>query len=185
MSSTEEIQLHYESIWKNRGEPRYWYKGPVNKLYPDFCILEFKPTESRKMWTYATCCMSSPDDKSPIELHIFSLIKNEGLIELLTAVAYYHKNDSSLGLNHTFNFGQPWQDNSDCEYGFVSLPYMDGPSLENGKIAGYNNPVKFYWLIPITESEVNFKIKFGVDELENEFENKGFDYLNPARVSVV
>lgn len=185
MERNEAIQSHYEIMWNNKGIPKYWYKGPIDKLYPDFCVLEFKPTKNRKMWTYATCCMSSAEDKNPIELHIFSSLQDEGLVELLTTIAYYHKNDKSIGLNHTVNFGQPWQDASKCDYGFISLPYLDGTDLENGKIKGYKNEVKFYWLVPVTESEVEFKSKYGVEELENKFETTAFNYLDSNRPSVV
>src|SRR5262249_2003043 len=145
-------------------------------------VLEFAPTERRKMWTYATCCMSQPTDTTPIELHIFSSQKDVNLVELLTVVAYYHKTSSKIGLHHTVNFGRPWQDTSLCEYGFVSLPFLDGPDLENLYLPG-NKTIKFYWLIPVTKSEVEFKSRYGIEALEQKFDSKNLDYLNPRRLS--
>lgn len=181
----EDIQLHYERVWNGKGVSKYWYKGPIEKLSPDFCVLEFEPTKSKSMWRYATCCMSSMSDDSPIELHMFSSVQDRGLIELLTAVGSYHRNNAKLDLHHTVNFGQPWQKHSLCTYGFISLPYLDGPDLEHAVISGYEREVKFYWLIPVTEAEVNFKQHRGVAELEVKFEQAGFDYLDPNRASVV
>jgi hypothetical protein len=40
-------------------------------------------------------------------------------------------------------------------------------------------------LLPITDEERNFKIKNGVDALEERFEDVGLEYWNPTRDSVV
>jgi hypothetical protein len=69
------------------------------------------------------------------------------------------------------------------KHGLISLPYMDGPSLGNLELN--NKTIKFYWLIPITEAELEFKKKYGINALEEEFENKGIDYLDRDRLSIV
>ena len=139
------------------------------------------------MWTYATCCMSQQSDPNKIELHIFSSKKDTSIIELLTVTAHYHRTAHLLGLNHTVNFGRPWQDSSKCEYGLISLPYVDGPELENYELSdgGINYIIKFYWLIPVTESEISFKKKFGIEQLELKFDDEGLDYLNANRKSLI
>jgi hypothetical protein len=71
---------------------------------------------------------------------------------------------------------------SRSEYGLVSLPYLDGPSLENLKTD--SKELKFYWLIPVTYSEVEFKKQNGLEALEELFDRIGFDYLNPDRNAV-
>jgi len=126
--------------------------------------------------------MSEPDDIDPVELHLFSTIKDESLIELLTALAYYYRNTTRVGLNHTVNFGKLWQGASKCEHGLVSLPYLDGPPLENLEIG--NKTVKFYWLIPLTKAEVEYMKRHGVDALERKFEGSSFNYLDPCGRSV-
>ena len=60
---------------------------------------------------------------------------------------------------------------------------LDGPLLEN--LTAGSSVAKFYWLIPISVSEVAFKKQNGVEVLEQRFEDSGFDYLNPQRESVV
>lgn len=138
------------------------------------------------MWAYCTCCMSQKQDTNPIELHIFSEKKDESLIELLTAIVYYHKNINKLNIWHTVNFGRGWQDDSSCNYGLISLPYLDGPKLENLYLDDATEKcVKFYWLIPITKLEVDYKKEYGIDALELLFEKQSFNYLNPYRKSVV
>lgn len=181
MSYSKNIQHHYETIWENKGSPQYWLKGPVSKLNKEFCVLEFAPTVKRKMWTYATCCMSSEVDSNPVELHLFSAKQDKTLVELMTMVAYFHKTANMLDLNHTFYIGKPWQKNSICDHGFISLPYMDGPNLE----FGLNKKVKFYWIIPISKKEVEFKKANGVEKLEEKFEELGIDYIYPERKSLI
>jgi Suppressor of fused protein (SUFU). len=174
-----EIISHYEKCWHKKPVIHTWKEGPTHKLPDNFSILEFAPLDKRDMWTYATCCMSQPSDISPIELHLFSSVKDEGLVELLTVMTYYHKNTTNLGLNHTVNFGRPWQGKSFCDHGLISLPYLDGPELED------MNATKFYWLIPVTKEEVEYKKKYGVTALEDKFEEKGLDYINASRKGVV
>lgn len=146
----------------------------------DFCIVEFPPHGERNMWTYATLGMSHFKQPS-IELHLFSSEQDYSLVELLTVIAYYHIVDKQLDLGHTVNFGRPWQGNSSCAYGFISLPYLDGPELES--VEKYS--VKCCWLIPITKEERNFKAEYGIESLEEKFETVGLNFIDINRESAV
>ena len=178
----EAVIAHYKKNWHHEMTEKVWKKGPVHELPDDFCILEFSPSSTRDMWTYATCCMSQSDDTKRIEIHIFSPFKTDELLELLTIVAHYHRTGTQLDLGHTVNFGKGWVSDSICKYGLISLPYLDGPDLENADIDG---TVKNYWLIPITEKEREYKKQFGVESLEEKLEAAGFNYLDPNRSDVV
>ncbi len=180
----QQIQSHYEKAWGTAAEVRKLARGPVHELPRDFAVLVFAPHGNRDMWTYATCCMSNPEDSKPLELHIFSRSACEALIELLTVTAHFHRTGASLDLWHTVNFGRPWEGNSQCDHGLISLPYLDGPQLENLS-AGNTITAKCYWLVPITQYEVEFKKQQGVEALEQKFEQQSFDYLDPNRRSVV
>lgn len=179
---TEQIINHYQENWGDNFERKFLSKGPMRSLSKEFCILEYQPNKERNRWIYATCGMSLFNRASPIELHLFSLKQDEKLVELLTAIAHYHMTDTTLSLNHTVNFGVPWQDNSKCRFGLISLPYLDGPKLES--LTLLNNIVHFYWLIPLTTDEVDYKKKNGVEALEQRFEQYHLDYLNPDRKSL-
>lgn len=184
MEWTELIKNHYELNWKTTATIKHWSQGPIQELPFDFCVLEFKPTESRNMWTYATCGMSQPKDENKIELHLFSKTQNKSLIEILTVIAHYHRNDSALNLNHTVNFGRPWLPDSNCNYGFISLPYLDGSDLEWFRFSDIIK-IRFLWLIPVTKKEVEYKKLKGAESLEDAFERMNFDYTNPLRKSVI
>lgn len=179
------VKEHYISNWGDAFEEKRWTKGPINNLDNDLAILEFKPTDKRKMWTYATSCMSTFAHKSPIELHLFSAVQDDSLVELLTAIAYFHTVDQNLGIGHTVNFGRPWQGNSVCDYGLISLPYLDGPSLESLDLGGNYKTISCYWLIPITLQERDYKIQHGLEALEERLEEKQFNYLDNKRKSVI
>jgi len=155
----------------------------MSSFCPEFCILEFPPRKNREMWTYATCGMTVAGEVSGVELHVFSAIQDESLAELLTATAHYHLTSHRVGLADTINFGRSWRENSTCQYGLISLPYLDGSSLEN--LNGSTGTVRFLWVIPITKQELDHKKKFGVESLEQLFETQHVDYLDPSRESVV
>jgi hypothetical protein len=103
--------------------------------------------------------------------------------EILFAVAHYHWTAAKLGLGHTVNFGKPWLDESTCEFGLISRPYLDGPNLEIALIDNVAR-IQFLWLIPITKSEIECKKRMGLDYLETRFESARFNYLDPKRESV-
>lgn len=175
---------HYLSIWGGDFEERKWLKGSIMQVVPHFCVLEYKPSSFREMWTYATCGMSTYSHKSPIEVHIFSSVQDDSIIELLSAVCYYHNVEANLDLGHTVNFGRSWQDSSELSFGLLSLPYLDGPNLEIMHCSNNKN-IHFYWLIPVTKTEVEYKKEFGLEALEAKFDANEFNYLNPNRKSVV
>jgi hypothetical protein len=177
------IEDHYARCWNSKGEAIEWKLGPVEQLPPGFRVLAFAPTDRRKMWTYATCGMSHQSDATLIELHLFSPIRDETLVELLTVIAHYHLTGAYLDIGHTVNFGRPWLPHSKCDHGLISLPYLDGPSLEWFEVS--QRRIRFLWLIPITADEVAFKKAQGLDALEDRFEAVGFNYLDPERSSVV
>jgi len=135
------------------------------------------------MWTYVTCGMSQPGDNSQIELHLFSPWQADELVELMVATAHFHRTGAALDVSHTVNFGRPWLPDSNCDQGLVSLPYLDGPSLEIFQRS--EGPINFYWLLPITRSERDFKMANGVEALENRFDALEIDYGNPLRASSV
>jgi Suppressor of fused protein (SUFU) len=181
-SWTDVIRLHYASVWQETPVVHRFNRGPVNELPADFRVLEFAPSK-RSFWIYATCGMSRPSDENLVELHLFSQVQCESHVELLTIVAHYHRTGRMLDLAHIVNFGRPWMNASQCEYGLISLPYLDGPALET--LWTPAAIVKFYWLLPITQQEKEFATLNGLDALEELFERVSFDYLDPHRSSVV
>jgi Suppressor of fused protein (SUFU) len=182
---SDELFAHYVACWDGEPVVKRWKRGPFWELPAAFCVLEFPPGRVRQMWTYATCAMSLPTDDARLELHLFSPVQNEGLVELLTVVAHYHRTGASLGLGHTVNFGRPWLPQSACDHGLISLPYLDGPRLEEFHSQAGGGLVECLWLVPITRAERQFNIDHGLEALERRLEAAKFNYLDPLRASVL
>lgn len=182
MDLINNIKNHYQNEWGNFTVHKF-DKGPIHELPTGFCVLKFEPTDSRNMWTYATCGMSKDVDENPIEIHMFSPAEHDFLIELLTVITHYHNTGVKLGLGHTINFGCPWWADSKCDHGLISLPYLDGPSLE--WLNTIIKPVQFLWLIPITKEELLYKKHYGLEALEEKFDSQEFSYVDPLRKSMI
>jgi len=179
------IEQHYHEAWGRPGEVCD-FSVPIHRdgeLPKDFQVKRYGPRPDRPEWIYATFGMSQPDDKFPLELHLYSEEPYAEIVELLYFTAHYHRTGAHLGLGHTLNFGRPWLRGSRCSFGLVSLPYPDGPKLENG--VGQLKSVSFLWLIPITAQEREFKRKHGLEALEQRFEAAAFYPPDPRRRSVI
>jgi hypothetical protein len=177
------ITKHCNEIWGDNLQIKYFGKGPIEELPKNFCVLEYKPRHEDNMWKYTTCCMSQETDENPIELHMFSPKQSSEVIELLTVIAHSHRRHEKYDLHHTLNFGKSWIDNSLCTRGYISLPYLYGPKLEDMEFQ--NKITKFYWLIPITDSELEYAKKYGVEAIERKFDTPGFNYLDINRKSLL
>ena len=64
----------------------------------------------------------------------------------------------------------------------MSVPYPFGPQLESCTWKGGH--ARLLWLLPITEAERAYKIREGVEALEQRFEQAGIDPTDSARGSV-
>jgi hypothetical protein len=175
---------HYETVWANSARRRHWERGPIHQLPQDFCVVEFQPSPTRNMWTYGTCCMSQIGDSSQVELHMFAPYASDLHVELLTIIAHYHRTGHMVGLGDSVNFGRPWLSGSSCSFGLISLPYLDGPEIEDLIVPELGINIKCYWLIPLTAEEVEYKKTAGVEALEQSLEESSFNYLDPKRRSV-
>lgn len=143
-------------------------------------IHQFDPT----CWAYATNFMSAENDREKLELHFMTPPNPEHhsqVIDILAASAYYHRLTRPLGLHHTISFGIPLAFGSSLNQGFVSLPYLRGPELEWHT----ESNTQCLWLIPISQSERDFKKAQGVEALELLFEENNLNYLSPGRASLV
>ena len=174
---------HFSKFWNSSPSILKLNQGPIVSDFDDFCILEYPPSTTRNGWTYSTCGIGKYSDKSKIEFHMISSDQNHLIGEILTYLAYYHLTKSPLGLGHTIPFGIKLTSVSVCDYGFISLPYLDGPRLEDFIVGDEN--VKCYWMIPITENERKYKSQNGVEALEELFDSPDFDFDDLSRKSLI
>jgi hypothetical protein len=183
LTSYDEIEAHYERHWGPSFDEIQW-PGAMASLDPEFRILVFAPRDGRAHWTYATCGMCVGPARPVLETHLFIDSRDDrACVEVLTHLAYFHQTGEPLGLHHTVAFGNPWIPGSALAFGFLSLPYLDGPDLEWQRIR--RGDVRHLWLLPITAAERELKKTSGVETLEQLFDERGPQYANPMRASVV
>jgi Suppressor of fused protein (SUFU) len=184
MIDVRTVERHYKAIWGMPDEVFQWPRGPQETLGKDFAIARFRRPSANVV--YATCGMSKPDDAPALELHMITSPPIDSTVdaqavEILTATAHYHRTQHRLDLHHTVNFGRPWIGTSLCTHGLISLPYLDGPTLEWGA----NGELRCLWLIPITPKELAFKNANGIEALEERLEKARFDHADRTRPSVI
>ena len=154
----------------------------MSKLDPEFCVHVFAPTAERPHWIYATCGMSCDLSRPSIELHmLIETRRDRECAEILTATAWFHRARESLDVHHTVWFGRPWIDGSRLAFGLVSAPHVT-PEIE---LQSGAREVFHLWLLPITRAERDFKMRDGIEALEQRLEGAGIEYASPFRASVV
>lgn len=177
------LLAHYErrfaaSVWARR-----WHEQPSPSLPPlpaEFEVRKYKRSGDTAL--YATVGMSG-DESNPLELHIIGAddeATGTRSVFLLTVTAHFHRTGRNLDIGHTVNFGEPWVPGGACSRGLISRPYLEGPEFEREPTRG----IRCAWLVPVTDSEVAYKIEFGLDALESKFEAAQMNALDWARPAV-
>jgi hypothetical protein len=177
------VAAHYAAAWGRAGEPTPFDGAKALNLPDDFTVLAYSPSNIRPFWTYATCGMSQAKDEHPVEAIMFAPYSAPGVVELLYAVAHFHRSSPGLKLGDTVNFGRPWMGPSACTFGLVSRPTLDGPHLGEGRLGGRSLTV--YWLLPVTPAEVELLKAQGLPALEAAFEQAHLQFARPSRDSTV
>lgn len=182
MEYQEALRRHYEACWGGPVDELVFERGPMRSSFPEFGVLRFAPTAQRGSWVYATSglAVSTP---GLLELHVRARTAHDAIVESMTVVAHYHATGAALGLHHSVNLGRPWVPGSPCSYAYLSLPYVDGPALEDFAYA--LGPVRCLWLVPLTAEERDVKAARGVEELEQRFDAADPDLADLLRESVV
>jgi hypothetical protein len=172
------IEAHYRRMWGPPVADVRWPRGPIHELPGHFSVLTFGRVLDNSHVTYATRCISQPDDVPPAEVFCQVEWQMDDICELLTAIAHFHRTGTALGPNHTVNFGRPFAPNSLLTHGLLSLPYQIPPEH-----AAFPNPegehdTRLLWLIPITEKEKQFIVSAGKDAFWSRVEQMELGYEN-------
>jgi hypothetical protein len=177
------IESHIRTSFENNKiSTEFWKQGPINEILPEFKVLKVEPDNKFSFWAYISVGSWQLFENSKLEFVILALQEDQKHVERLAMTAFYHSLHR-LGLNHTFPLGEPWVENSTLEYCLVSRPYPLGIDFEICKIEDAH--LHFFWLLPITEKERNFKIEKGVEALEERFEEVELEFWDFERNSVV
>jgi hypothetical protein len=156
--------------------------GPAADELPRLRVVEFAPGPKTGLWVYATVGACEARDDPRLEFLIAAPEQDLRHVELLFMCAWYHRHHG-LGTGHTFPIGEPWLPGSECQFFLVSLPYPYGPQLEVCEVPV--GRVSVVWLLPITSAEKEFKVRQGLEALEERFDSCAIEYWDPKRKSVV
>lgn len=177
------ILQHFHRFFTGHAcEEHQWGLGPGFDELPGLRVAEFAPGPKTKLWVYATIGAWEARTDSRLEFLITAPERNQRHVELATMTAWYHGR-RGLGVGHTFPIGEPWLPGSSCEFFLASLPYPFGAELELCNISDWHLHV--LWLLPITAAEREFKLREGVEALEQKFESCGLEYWVPNRASAI
>jgi len=158
-----------------------WLPGPAARLFPNLRVLVVSPGPRTGLWSYVSVGACLVRDESRLEFVIHAAKPDSSLTELVTMATYYHY-DLGLGHGHTLPIGRPWLPESTCDHFLVSLPYPLGPEFEICDTA--DGTVHTLWLLPITKSERDFKVREGLEALEQRFGEKELQYWQTRRESL-
>ena len=159
-----------------------WTLGPVCDDYPQLRVAEFAPGPKTGMWTYVTIGAWEAQADPRLEFLLIAPASDLRHVELVSMTAWYHGKER-LDPGQTVHLGGPWIANSTCDHFLVSLPYPFGPDLEVCDFVDQH--LHILWLLPITAAERAFKVKEGVEALEQQLDEHAIKYWDPRRASVV
>ena len=188
-SAQRAVVAHVTKFFADRSvEVSAFDEGPITERVPGFAEICVPPDASTPLCVYVSCGVW---DAVHIEEHglEFCLIapERDHRHALIVAMnAYYHANpDESfrLDVGHTVPLGEPWVPGSSLDHLLVSQPYPYGPDFE--MCHWEQGHARILWLLPITESERDFKGEHGLEALEQRFDDTGLRYWDAGRSAVV
>lgn len=179
----EVVRRHLREFFAGHENTEHqWTLGPAPDELPRLRVSEFSPGPRTGLWVYASIGAWEARADPRLEFVLAAPVPDQRHVELVTMVTWYHGR-RGLGVGHTLPIGEPWLPGSACEFFLVSLPYPFGPQLEVCNFAGWHLHV--LWLLPITAAEREFKVREGVEALEQRFDACGLQYWAPDRPSPV
>jgi hypothetical protein len=179
----EIIRRHLDHFFVGHAYKEHiWPLGPALTELPNLRVYEFAPGPKTNLWVYATIGAWGARNDPKLEFVITAAEPDQKHVELLFMSAWYHKHHC-LGTGHTLPIGRPWLPGSTCEFLLVSTPYPFGPDLEVCNFS--DNHVHFLWLLPITSEEREFKVREGLEALEQRFDECAIEYWIPNRASAI
>ncbi len=159
-----------------------WSLGPALEELPRLRVAEFAPGPKSALWVYATVGAWESHPERLLEFIIAAPAQDLRHVELLSMAAWNHGRHG-LGIGHTLPIGEPWLPESECEFFLVSHPYPFGPDLEVCNVT--DSHLHVVWLLPITASEREYKMREGLETLEQRFDACALEFWVPWRTSVV
>lgn len=159
--------------------------GPAGRVPSGFRAVRAAPGPRTQMSVYLSLgAFEGARDPAGIIEFVFAASQLDPCyVELLAMVAYYHRTEV-LDVGHTVPLGGGLSGGT-CTHLLVSRPYPFGPELEVCQLGDGPDPVRFLWLLPITEAEKRYRHGHGLEALEQRFDEARLNWAFESRESVV
>jgi hypothetical protein len=180
---------HVTSFFAERSvEVAAFEEGPISERVPGFAEVCVPPDADNPLCVYVSCGVwdAVHDEEHGLEFCLLAPERDHRHALMVAMIAYYHANpDESfrLDVGHTVPLGEPWVPGSSLDHLLVSQPYPYGPEFEMCRWDGGH--ARILWLLPITESERDFKAEHGLEALEQRFDDAGLRYWDAGRAAIV
>jgi hypothetical protein len=162
--------------------------GPTMQRVPGFVEVCVPPDARNPLCVYVSCGVwdAVHIEEHGLEFCLLAPERHHRHALIVAMNAYYHANpDESfrLDVGHTVPLGEPWVPGSSLDHLLVSQPYPYGPEFE--MCHWERGHARILWLLPITESERDFKAEHGLEALEQRFDDAGLRYWDARRSAIV
>ena len=178
MSYNQKVLSHLQNFWINHEIKRFsWALGRIIEELPDFQVFQVIPNHEDEPWVYVSSGIGQFLGQEFFIISPFETPEHIETLAMLASASMHYPDQFQLG--KTVNIGRPWVEQSSFQHFLISLPYPYGQELE------YMDNVRFFWLLPITQPERLFLNTHSVEDLETRFDERGIDYLDINRPSVI
>jgi hypothetical protein len=177
MNYTKAREAHYEKFLGPITQP---LMHSSDQKQPHIDIYQFEPTADRPYWVLITGGMSDLRQHIPskfagkvaprAEILLHAAEPKPWMFNVLKGLAEMPFDDETfLHWWHTVPNGKPMTAEPSELTNFLFLPpYYEGADFVTLHLDG--DRVDFLWMVPITDGELSYKLKYGVEALETLFE---------------
>lgn len=178
MDYNQKILSHLTNFWTGHKIKEFsWILGKIVEEMPDFRVFQVIPNSFDEPWIYVSSGIGKFLGQEFFIISPFETPEHIETLAMLASISLQYPESFQLG--KTVNIGRPWVEQSFCSHFLISLPYPYGTKLE------FMDSIRFLWLLPITQQERLFLNTYSVEDLEKKFDEKGIDYLDINRESVI
>ncbi|MFI6951765.1 suppressor of fused domain protein [Streptomyces sp. NPDC050422] len=188
MNSLEEgrrsaLARHLHASWPHCAHvDSRWQAGGIEELVPGFQVRCIAPSDDSEPWVYVSLAASIIGGDSH-EFALLSPVEYPRHVETLTMLAHWQAAGRAADVGSVLELGWPWMEGGEAEHLLITPLYAYPP--ECGTFRDGAQEVDILWVVPVHASEVAYLRRRGMQKLEERFEKRGVNLLDPRRESVV
>lgn len=177
------LDHHLRRMWpSDTHSDARWEAGPIEKTIPGFRVRCIQPTDASEPWVYVSMGASVVSERGH-EFAVLSPIAYPRHVETVTMVADWQASGHKAHVGSLLNIGWPWMEGSEAHQLLVSDLYAYPPEFGTFQDAGQE--ISILWLVPVYANEAAYARRRGQESLEDRFESKDVNLLDPRRGSVL